>query len=154
MPSRRLWALMLLTAVFVMHGVPLLGGSGEHGGVVLGSHAGAQDSSEVADPMVSSPMSPEPMLAALRVTAPAVEQIAVITDGRGAGAPGDRMPSHVWAACLAVLLIGVVLLGAGALARSWATSSLDELLGGARRLRHRPLVERPPDLSALCLLRI
>ena len=152
MLSRRLWALTLLAAVFVMHGVPFLGGAGDHGGALI--HQEVQGRSGTADLMSGLSMSPGSVLAASPVMAAAAEQLTVLADDGGAGAPDDGMGSHLWAACLAVLLIGVVLLGAGVLARTRAASPFDGVRAAGLRLGQRALVERPPDLSALCLLRI
>jgi len=67
--------------------------------------------------------------------------------------PGHGVPAHVWSLCLAVLLVAFAVLGAVYGLRSTTAP------GGGPVSRPRGPVRpswpsRPPDLSALCLLRI
>lgn len=70
-----------------------------------------------------------------------------------ASMPGHGIPAHVWSLCLAVLLVAFAVLGAMYGLRSTTAPG-----GGAVSCPRGPVrpssPPRPPDLSALCLLRI
>ena len=140
MPSRRWWIVLVLAAVFSMHGVLLISPSGEAGatehsmagssiGGSLPDMAGALLPGAVADIMATGDM-PMPD-----------------TDtGHGGGA-------HLWSLCLAILagmsLLGAVMLS-GRVAGAVAGAAVHLLRGVGRW----PGLTRPPTLAALCLLRI
>ena len=149
MSARRFCALLLLAAVFSMHGVQCVVADAEagHG---LTSTAHAWTGVVAAAPSAG---------AALNVLdhgrSDAVQVIAGLASI--AGTPVGGLPSHgatLWAVCLAVLLTGLVLLGFVAKIRTpWARA--------VRARAPSPLwragwfrIPRPPDRSALCLLRI
>ncbi|MCZ2860143.1 hypothetical protein [Blastococcus sp. VKM Ac-2987] len=151
MPGRRLWVLLVLGAFFSVHGLQCLADDGASGHGV--SHAAAASSSGHAP-------TPTPSAAGTVATTPAAGH-AKPEVAAAAGAAHLlvlHLPAHgaqVAAACLAVLLAGAAALGAVAL-RRWPTT--------ARAVRGSPPASRwstgrtppprPPDLSALCLLRI
>ena len=67
--------------------------------------------------------------------------------------PGHGTAAHVWSLCLAVLA-GLVLLGSLLLGWRIVVAVNDVAVDLLRRMRRWPGLPRPPDLSALCLLRI
>lgn len=146
MASRMIWALLVLSAVFVMHGVPSLNAPAEHAGLAQAPQALVQSSTDA--PGVYAQVHD----AAPSVVTPAdrLTPSAIVDDSPSH--PG--MAAHVWAACLAVLLLGVALLGAHALVRGSVKAFGQQILLRGRRTLWALPVARPPDLSALCLLRI
>lgn len=146
MPTRRLWVLLLLAAIFSMHGAQYIAADAgvrhpaaavaQHGtegtlddGSLSGSMA-ADDQVQQADPSLSATAMP------------------------GQTGPSHDVAAHVWSLCLAILYAGVVLLAVASLigivaapVRRGVASQLSMFKGWSR-------LPRPPDLSALCLLRI
>ena len=141
MTARRMWALLLLAAVFSMHGVQCVAADAGAG------HAPATTSAHA----VVEPLHPvESMLgvAARHLTGPA---------GAMPGALDDGPPAHVSGfavVCLAVLLTGVALLGVTSLLRRHGAFPLQPRAPTALARTGWFRLPRPPDLSALCLLRI
>lgn len=164
MPARFIWALVLLAAVFCMHGLQCVTthSSGSHGAPTATSQspmdrpAAERDSTESVS---AESVSAESVSIELVGAAPAS---TAITTSSSDVAPHDGKPMHrppvhaagLWAVCLAVLLAGVALLGASVLLRAAALP----LLRGSPGRRSGPprglRLPRPPDLSVLCLLRI
>lgn len=144
MTARRLWVLLVLASVFSMHGVQC-----------------AVADLDAGHGMSASAQTPEPPPAERPPVAMAMAVAAEVTPAMGPGvvhrATGDGLPSHdasLSAVCLAILLTGVALLGLVALIRqTWSTCVRARAPSPRRRAGWSQLV-RPPDLSALCLLRI
>jgi hypothetical protein len=145
----RLWtALLVLAGVFAVHGVQCAAGDGGHDA----AHAPAAS-------IVVTAVSPGHADAAAAVTpltdpAPGAHPTTTTTtaaaDDRGTGAPHET-PGHLWTVCLAVLaaalvLVAVLLPRPAQLTRP-ALTHVRARLGSLAPAR-------PPDLSALCLLRI
>lgn len=136
MRGRRGWVLLVLAAVFAMHGLQCVGDSaappGGHGAI----HAIA-----AAEHMTASP------LAAAGTAA---------TVGVPLGANHDSSPhgaGHLWALCLAVLAAGLAVLLLALVRRSPAVRRpLLRRAAGHVREWLSPL--RPPDPYSLCLIRI
>ena len=150
MPGRRLWVLLVLGAFFAVHGLQCLA---DDGGLGHGAAHVAASSSAGHAPAGTHPG-----------TAAAATLAAPVTAGPEAAAAGSahllvlHLPAHgaqLAAVCLAVLLAGVTVLGAVAL-RRWATTarSVRGSPPPSRWSTRRTTPLRPPDLSALCLLRI
>ena len=149
MSAQRLWVLLLLAAVFCMHGLQCVGpdvdaghgtGAAAHAVVYLAAPAPLVDSTLAAvGHLVDGAPSDSGVLAAAAV----LSQYGLPPHG-----------AAFWAVCLAVLLTGILALGVAALTgraparfiRAGTPSSLWHT-GWSR-------IPRPPDLSALCLLRI
>ncbi|MCZ2839775.1 hypothetical protein [Modestobacter sp. VKM Ac-2985] len=144
----RVWtALLLLAAVFGVHGVqctmpdPTLG----HESVTVAPTASVDvPAAAAAGPIV--------VAAAMRG-----HQHAALPGTGGAGDPGSLAPwhdGHVLAFCLAALLAGLTVMGASSRLRGLAV----RLAGGRPTSPHCTTgwsrQPRPPDLAALCLLRI
>ena len=134
----RLWVLVLLAAVFAMHGLQCstAGPGTGHGTPAAPSAIG------------HSPAGHSNAL----VVAPAVGVAAA--EAGIPPAPAPEHEAHLWAVCLAVLLSAVTLLGAVALLRRGGTPVVRGSPSSPRRPAARWALLRPPDLSALCLLRI
>ena len=131
---RRVFAVLVLAAVVSMHGIPALGADGE----------GHRDT--VVEMAVAAPSG---LTGAHALDQPS----AVDRSGLPPAAPvppGHGVDSHVWAACLAVLLALTLLAAAVQMGRRGRP-----LLRGptVRRLSGWKVPPRPPDLFALCLLR-
>ena len=136
-PVRRTCIVVLLVAVFLMHGIPSMA---MEQGAARASHVGTSASDGGMDLLPVAAVS-----SADEVTAHDEER----TDH---GSTSHSMASHAWNACLAVLLMGMALLAA---AGSRRLPSLSD-----RRVTPRvrgPIgwvrPSRPPDLAALCQLR-
>lgn len=135
-PVRRMWIVVLLAGVFLMHGAPSMATELP----VPAAHLGTATSDAGLDfPAAALPSADE-------VTAQGEER------ANHSSSTSHPMTSHVWNACLAVLLVGMWLLAAGAFRR--LPSATDRRV--TPRIRGsigwvRP--PRPPDLAALCLLR-
>ena len=136
MPARRIGVVLLLAAVFCLHGLDCMAAhsAGGHG---AGFAAG-----------VPSPMG-------WPAAGEGIADHALPGSGHDAG-PGPHGPLHgveVWLVCVAVLLTGIGLLRAAAARRASAVLSVR-----GSPLRGRPLrpnrLPPPPELSALCLLRV
>ena len=149
MSARRFCALLLLAAVFSMHGVQCVVADAEAGhGLTSTAHAWT-------GVVAAAPSAGAALDVLDHGRSDAVQVIAGLASI--AATPVGGLPSHgvtLWAVCLAVVLTGLVLLGAGLLIRR-----VPALVVRARApsvLWHTgwSRLPRPPDLSALCLLRI
>ena len=138
----RLWtALLVLAAVFAMHGLQCAAGDG--------------DGSAAASAHVVSPAH----LGAVVLTAPGPAHVGEMSV---AGTPDEPMPghggaphdtaAHLWTLCLAVLAAALAVLLTWLVPRARHLSA--PALGYARARLLSLAPPRPPDLSAVCLLRI
>jgi hypothetical protein len=156
--AARLWtALLLLTAVFAMHGMQCTSAADGAGSaattahVATTAHAGSvtmpaltagQARSAAGAASFDDPMPAHPATAAA-VAAPV---------GAGhSGAPHD-WAAHLWTACLAVLAVALAVLLALLVPR--LVQMGPPAPRKVTRARRRVTPPRPPDLSALCLLRV
>ncbi|WP_347059851.1 DUF6153 family protein [Blastococcus sp. HT6-30] len=148
--ATRLWtALLLLAAVFAMHGVQCVASDpdmehwssslaavssvgGHTAAVHLTAAAGTPDRSDVA----------------------AADGVRDAAATASTGLPAPWHDAHVLAVCLAVLLAGVIVLGAVARLRGRAIPLVRGSPRRGRRFTAWSLRPRSPDLSVLCLLRI
>ncbi|WP_407062152.1 hypothetical protein [Blastococcus montanus] len=147
----RLWAaLLLLAAVFAMHGVQCVatGWTLEHGSPSFGPAASVGASASSAH---------------VGAVGDAMPDHGHVPDTHGAGDAGatgsSGLPApwhdaHVLAVCLAVLLAGLTSLGALVLRRGLAVPLVRGSPTPCRWPRGWSRQPRPPALSALCLLRI
>ena len=138
MHVRRLWTVLVLTAVISMHGTPALVGD-------FAAQASTFDDAAVASPSMSmAPAQPDGMVGMLDES------------GHRSGEShqsGHGVEAHLWAACLAILLAGTALVAAAARLWKGLVAPIREPANrGAWSSRWR-FVCRPPDLFALCLLR-
>jgi hypothetical protein len=161
--ATRLWtALLMLAAVFAMHGLQCTSAAD-------GTHsAGAVQAA--ASPMGAAPGAPVEMAFALTAdghtsgaasgltdsmpegSAAAVPFAATTADAGHPGTPHESA-GHLWTLCLAVLAAGIAVLLALLAPRLVGPAA--SALRRARASDSRWLAPaRPPDLSALCLLRI
>ena len=148
MSARRTGVLLLLAAVFAMHGVQCMASDVAGHGMTGSVHAPSAVSAQVPD--IDSALAPAPHLL------PAAVSVQVTSAVVAGIFPDDFSPhgSALVAVCLAMVLTGVGALAAAALiGRASATS--------VRARAPSPLwhtwwsrISRPPDLSALCILRI
>jgi Family of unknown function (DUF6153) len=146
MSARRLWVLLLLAAVFSMHGVQCVAADVDSGHGMTGT----------AHALVAAPVEVSSVGVGLAIASSVAHGMApgsvVVTE-----TTGDGLPAHgtaFWAVCLAIVLAGVVLLGVVALIRTpWARAVRARAPSRLWRAGWSRL-PRPPDLSALCLLRI
>lgn len=147
---QRLWSLLLLAAVFVMHGVQCMaadvdGGHAAMAPVVASVETGHSSGLEAAA---------DGAAAGVLITVAVVHSVAGPLD---AGLPVERDLGHgadLWAMCLAVVVGGLVLLGAMGLLRRGAVTPVR---GSPSRPSATVIIAgplRPPRLSSLCLLRI
>ena len=132
---RRTWIAALLAAVFLMHGIPSMATGGSAAPTAHAEMAGA---AAVAGP---SPVDVD--------HGPEAGPVGQSADP---GTPSHTMTTHLWSACLAVLLMGMALLPA-AFARKLTPHPVHRVASQLQDSNPwtRPL--RPPDLAALCLLR-
>ena len=146
MPTRRVWILLLLAAIFSMHGAQyVVAAAGiRHAEVAVAQH-GTEDPLDAVS--LSRSMAADDQL---QQADPSLAATAM-ADQPG---PSHGVAAHVWSLCLAILYAGLILLAAaGLLGRVTApvprgiASHLSLFTGWSR-------LPRPPDLSALCLLRI
>jgi hypothetical protein len=153
----RLWtALLMLAAVFSMHGLQCTAGDSavEHVSTPLGAAAsvGAPAAAIHVGTVAAAISDP------WRVAATHGARDAASTGSTGLPAPqAPQAPghdAHVWAVCLAVLLAGLTILGAVALLRGMAVPLIRGSPTPSRWLTGWSRQPRPPDLSVLCLLRI
>ena len=148
--ATRLWtALLLLAAVFAMHGVQCVASDPavEHGSSSLAA-VSAVGGRAAAVHLTAAAGMPDHFGVA---TAGGVRDAAPTPSS---GLPAPWHDAHVLAVCLAVLLGGLTILSAVARLRGRAIP----LVRGSPRRRCRfaawSVRPRPPDLSVLCLLRI
>lgn len=146
MPTRRLWVLVLLAAIFSMHGAQYIAADAGlgHAEVSVAQH-GTEDPLDAVS--LSGSMAADDQL---QQADPSLGAAAVAAQP----GPSHGVAAHVWSLCLAILYAGLVLLVAATLLGRVAVpvprriaSHLSLFTGWAR-------LPRPPDLSALCLLRI
>jgi uncharacterized protein DUF6153 len=156
--AARLWtALLLLTAVFAMHGVQCTSAADGAGSaattahVATTAHAGSvampartagQARTAAGAASFDDPMPAHPATAAA---------VAAPVDAGHGGAPHDYA-AHLWTACLAVLAVALAVLLALLVPR--LVQMGPPAPRKVTRARRRVIPPRPPDLSALCLLRI
>lgn len=139
---RQAGILLVLAAVFSMHGLSSLpgypGAAGEH--VASYSAMGVDSDGMVLGPASMAAGVAEPM------------DGSVTTDHEDG--PGHGMSAHLWSLCLAILIAGAAVVGLVLIAQA---PPVERLLAGVGRVR-RPAelvpILRPPDLSVLCLWRI
>ncbi|NEK93389.1 hypothetical protein GCU67_04235 [Modestobacter muralis] len=144
MRAARVLALLILAAVFSMHGLQCL--SAQPAGTNPGDHT-------TTAAMGASPSGDAHLMAAGSAdAAPA----AMGDPGSSASHPGPvHSAAHALAVCLAVLLAGLALLAAVlSLRRATAPDRRDAALVRARSWWASIQLPRPPDLAVLCLLRI
>ncbi|TFV91128.1 DUF6153 family protein [Blastococcus sp. CT_GayMR16] len=135
--------LLLLAAVLSMHGIPAMAAEGSTAPAM--THAPyASATSAVADSVAG--LSADDGAAVHPFVAG-----DVAPDGQSAP---HEMAMHAFAACLAVILAGIGLLTAAIFARRGDMAAVRTVLGGVPWARGWFRPPRPPDLSALCLLRI
>lgn len=151
MRARLLWTLLLLAAVFSMHGLSCVAADSEMTGMsmtgmpVTGASASAGEPESAAVGMVL----------ALEHSAPAAQSDA----GHSTGAPdGHGTAAHALMVCLAVLAggVGVVLAALAAwLARRRLLTVYTQVTGAVRVVVDRAVACAPtPELSRLCVLRV
>lgn len=151
MQGRRGWALLLLAAVFTMHGLQCAAADSSAASSAHGTGVHAASGAAPAPHQVDSSAA---TASHEGMSAPTLTAAAVAGSPLGAG--HDSSPhgaGHLWAVCLAVLAAGLA-------------AMLVALVGRLPELRLpllRPVTERPwgwlspprpPDLHSLCLLRI
>lgn len=145
MPTRRLWVLLLLAAIFSMHGAQYVAADAglRHAEVAVAQHgtgslpaAGSLSGSMAADERV------QPADASLSATN---------MDGQS---PSHDVAAHVRSLCLAILYAGLVLLAVAALLWRVTTPVPRGIAAHLSLFTGWSRLPRPPDLSALCLLRI
>ncbi|MCW2741628.1 MAG: exported protein of unknown function [Blastococcus sp.] len=144
MSARLVWVLLLLAAVFSMHGVQCVAAHGEDGHGSTGSITAALVESAASAPVAMGHQ--------VSGDVPRVAPLAAIAVLPHDSSTGDD--AGLWAVCLAVLMTGVVLLIAVALVRREAAFLLPARAVPALWHTGWSRLPRPPDLSALCLLRI
>jgi putative copper export protein len=136
-PVRRTWIVVLLAAVFLMHGIPSMAAEQA---AVPASHVGTSTAEDGVDLLLVAAVSS------------ADEGTGHDEEWADHGSTSHSLASHAWNACLAVLLMGMALLAAAAFRRlpsprdRRVTSRVRGSVGWVRP-------PRPPDLAALCLLR-
>ena len=140
------WALLVLAAVFAMHGLQCASDTSHH---LTGQGVG----STVMSMSLPGPFAAVDQAFVPELTPPEAPGHAAHMAPRPApdGASSD-LPADFWAVCLAVLSAGLALLAAVLLrarALAWARAP------AARRQAwvSAPALRRPPDLFALCVLR-
>ena len=144
MRAGRMWVLLVLAAVFTMHGLQC---------VTVDANA---EHAAMSSMQGSALVAPEAVVSAL-LLAPAGAHLGMVDLG---SAPADDQPAghgtvHAWAVCFAIVVAGLTLLGLSAIVRNRtvvAGSDRAPVRAPPWSPRAHPL--RPPDLAALCLLRI
>lgn len=151
--KRRWFALLLLAAVFGMHGLQCTGVAtpAAAGGQTMAAHITSGALAAFAEPTASDvPGAVMSMAAPLVATDVLIGPMDVAAAGHDGGPVGAM--DHLWTVCLAVLSVGlaVVLIAAVAmLLWRW----LPTLRSSARRRGHVKPLAQAPDLFALCVLR-
>jgi hypothetical protein len=157
--AARLWtALLMLTAVFAMHGMQCTAAADRAGSAPTTAHATTAHVGSVAmTALAPGHARPAPGAASFDDPMPAhttatVAAVAALVDAGHSGAPHD-WAAHLWTACLAVLAVALAVLLAlrGPRLVQMGPPALRKANTRARSWVAPP---RPPDLSALCLLRI
>ena len=160
--AARLWtALLMLTAVFAMHGLQCTAAADGAGSaattahVATPAHAGSVAMTAVpagqVGPAPGAASFDDPMPAHTTATA-TVAAVAALVDAGHSGAPHDWV-AHLWTACLAVLAVALAVLLALLVPRLVQLEP-PAPRNASTRARRWGTPPRPPDLSALCLLRI
>jgi hypothetical protein len=155
MRGQRGWVLLLLAAVFAMHGLQCAGAdsaapSGAHGAIHGVTAAEPDPMLHLVGPVVA-------MASADHLTAPTpAAAVTAATVGIPLGADHDSTPQgagHLWALCLAVLAAGLAVLLRALVRRSPAIRLPlpRRVTGKAWEWLSPP---PPPDLYSLCLMRI
>jgi hypothetical protein len=152
--GRRGWVLLLLAAVFTMHGLPCAaadsgGPSGAHDTIHAIGAAGPH-------PVLHLVATGAAMASDHTTASPLAAAVTVATIGMPLGADHDSTPhgsGHLRAWCLAVLAAGLAVLLLALVGRSPGTRLPLPLraIGRAWGWQSPP---RPPDLNSLCLMRI
>jgi hypothetical protein len=148
--ATRLWtALLLLAAVFAMHGLQCVASDPamEHGSSSLAAVPSVVGGHAAAVHLAAAGMPDHVDVAA----AAGVRDAAATAS---TGLPSPWHDAHALAVCLAVLLAGLTILGAVARLRGRAIPLVRGSPRRGRRFAAWPLRARPPDLAILCLLRI
>lgn len=148
MSARRLWILLLLAAVFSMHGAQYVAAdpAAGQGAMVSAQHGISAGGTGVT--ISDSARGGVELPPATSGTAPTAAGVSMPT------VPAHDVAAHMFSLCVAVLLAGLVLLGAMTLVRR-VTGYVGWDGGVRRRLRMGWFrLPRPPDLASLCLLRI
>ena len=149
MSARRMWALLLLAAVFSMHGVQCMASD-----MNAGHGTAASAMTVVHGAALAGPVWPTSTVVGHQLSG-TVPGGVFVTAMSGLPHDSPPMPGAAFGAvCLAVLLTGVVLLGVAALVRRAPVSIVRARAPSALWHTWWSRLSRPPDLSALCLLRI
>lgn len=140
MRARLTWVLLLVAAVFAMHGPLSL----------------APDTAQaVTVALMDTPSTPtDSPSEAVETRQHAGSLNATAQSEPHESAPKHEPSAHIWSLCLAVLATGMAVVGWWVVTRKapQATAALPTQV--ARAVLRFPELPRPPDLSALCLLRI
>ena len=146
MPTRRLWVLLLLAAIFSMHGAQYIAANAglRHAEVAVAQH-GTEDP-RAAGSLSGSMAADDP----LKQAGPSLGAKAMA----GQPGPSHGVAAHVWSLCLGILYAVLVLLAAASLLGRVAASVPRGIASHLSMFRGWSRLPRPPDLSALCLLRI
>ncbi len=144
--ARLLWTLLLLAAVFSMHGLSCVAAGTEGTGLAVSAAVGAGGGAPEA-------------AAGLVLTSAHGVPTGNASTGPGTGTPDGHGPAaHALGVCLAVLAggVGVALAAMAAwLARRRAVAVHPRATGRARVVVDRALACTPaPDLGRLCVLRV
>ncbi|TFV43961.1 DUF6153 family protein [Blastococcus sp. TF02A_35] len=154
MRGRRGWVLLLLAAVFAMHGLQC---AAADSGTTTAGHGTVHTTPAEPDPVLhAAGVGPVMESAAAMTAAPAAAVVAGTAIGMSLAAGHDSTPhtaGHLWAVCLAVLAAGLAAM------LLVLTGRLTEFrLPRTRRTPGSPWAwlrpPRPPDLYSLCLMRI
>jgi hypothetical protein len=156
--TTRLWtALLMLAAVFAMHGLQCTSAADStdaaHTASVVTPAAAAAGGSHLYGGPTAAMADSAPVAGGHAVADPAAaDRVAEMTDA-GHGSMPHGWGGHLWTLCLAVLAVGLAVLLAQLAPRliGLASPALRSARGRARGWLTPP---RPPDLSSLCLLRI
>jgi hypothetical protein len=160
--AARLWtALLMLAAVFAMHGLQCAGAPDSADPAATAAHSATTTHGGSVAMIALTPGRAglaagtagvdEPMPAHATGTA-TVAAVAAPVDAGHNGAPHD-WAAHLWTACLAVLAAALAVLLA-LLVRRLVRREPPALRTARARAVGWLTPPRPPDLSALCLLRI
>ena len=155
MRGRRGWVLLLLAAVFTMHGLQC---AGADSGASSGAHGTVHTSAAAEPDPVLHLVGPGAAMASAddMAASPLAAAVTAATVGVPLGADHDSSPhgaGHLWALCLAVLAAGLAALLL-TLARRLPEIRLPLLRRAIEQASGWLSPPRPPDLHSLCLLRI
>lgn len=148
MPMRRMCVLLLLAAIFSMHGAQYVAADAglRHAEVAVAQH-GTQDPLDAGS--LSGSMT---AFDQLQQAAPSLGATAMAMAGQPGSSHG--VAAHVWSLCLAILYAGLILLAAASFLGRVAAPVRRGVASHRSMFRGWSRLPRPPDLSALCLLRI